>query len=70
MTENLEVNRQYKDRLFKFIFGREENRAWTLSLYNALNGTSYEDSDEIEFTTIENFIYIGMRNDVSFVFAD
>ena len=30
-------NTQYKDRLFNFLFGSEENKAWTLSLYNAVN---------------------------------
>ena len=35
------VNTKYKDRLFAFIFGREENKGWTLSLYNAMNGTEY-----------------------------
>ena len=32
---------QYKDRLFNFLFGSEENKAWTLSLYNAVNGSNY-----------------------------
>ena len=30
------IQREYKDRLFNFIFGSEENKAWTLSLYNAI----------------------------------
>lgn len=30
---------EYKDRLFTFILGREENREWTLSFYNAVNGS-------------------------------
>ena len=34
------VNQEYKDRLFTFIFGGEENREWTLSLYNAINGST------------------------------
>lgn len=34
---NVTVNREHKDRLFNFIFGSEENREWTLSLYNAVN---------------------------------
>ncbi len=35
--------RNYKDRLFKAIFGRntQESKLWRLELYNALNGTSY-----------------------------
>lgn len=27
-------NREYKSRLFGFLFGRGENKDWTLSLYN------------------------------------
>ena len=33
-----EDNKLYKDRLFNFLFGSEENKAWTLSLYNAVIG--------------------------------
>lgn len=40
-------NREYKSRLFGFIFGREENRRWTLSLYNAIHDTSYDDPSVI-----------------------
>lgn len=47
------INREYKDRLFKIIFGREENKAWTLSLYNAVNGTDYTDADAIRINTME-----------------
>lgn len=61
------VNREYKDRLFRFLFGREENKEYALSLYNALNGTSYTNADELEFTTIEDVVYMGMKNDVSFM---
>ncbi len=64
-----QVNREYKDRLFVFIFGREENKQWTLSLYNAVNGSHYTDASAIEITTIGEVIYLGMRNDVSFVIA-
>ena len=61
------VNKEYKDRLFRFLFGREENKEYALSLYNALNGTSYTNADELEFTTIEDVVYMGMKNDVSFM---
>ncbi len=30
------IAREYRDSLLKFIFGKEENKEWTLSLYNAL----------------------------------
>lgn len=35
------VQNQYKDRLFNFIFGSEGHKDWTLSFYNAVNGTEY-----------------------------
>ena len=69
MPENT-VNNQHKDRLFKFIFGRYENREWTLSLYNAVNKSSYTDSDAIQITTIEDVLYLSMKNDLSFILAD
>lgn len=62
-----EINREYKDRLFIFLFGREENRQWTLELYNAINGTSYFNAADIEINTIEDVLYMGMKNDVSFL---
>ncbi len=61
--------RNYKDRLFKAIFGRttQESKLWRLELYNALNGTSYTDPDALVINTIENVIYLTMRNDISFL---
>ena len=61
------INTKYKDRLFSFIFGRPERKEWTLSLYNAVNDTHYTDPDSIEFTTMEDAVYMGMKNDVSFI---
>ena len=49
------TNREYKDRLFIFIFGREENKEWTLKLFNTVNGSDYEDASLIEFNTLEEF---------------
>ena len=62
-----EVNRVYKDRVVKFIFGNSENKAWTLSLYNAVNGSKHSNPDDIQFNTIEDAVYVGMKNDVSFI---
>jgi len=62
-----EVNREYKDRVFKFIFGNPENKEWTLSLYNAVNGSSYSNPDEIQFNTIDDAVYMSMKNDISFI---
>ena len=62
-----QVNREYKDRLFKFIFGNPENKQWTLSLYNAVNGSAYTDTKDVTLTTIEDAVYMNMKNDVSFL---
>lgn len=61
------TNGKYKDRLFCTIFGKEENKPFLLELYNALNNSNYTNLDDIEFTTIENVIYITAKNDVSFI---
>ena len=62
-------NREHKDRLFKFIFGKdtEQSKRWRLQLYNALNGTNYADPDALKINTIENVIFITMHNDISFL---
>ena len=65
-----ESNVQYKDRLFNFLFGSEENKAWTLSLYNAVNGSNYTDPSAIEITTVREVMYLGMHNDTSFLISD
>ncbi len=69
-SKETNVNGKYKDRLFTFIFGREENRDWTLSLYNAVNGSNYDDPSQIEFNTLSDVLYLGMKNDTSFIIYD
>ena len=61
------VNRQYKDRLFRRLFGSIEMKDNILSLYNALNNSEYTDADELELRTLEESIYIEMKNDVAFL---
>ena len=60
---------KFKDRLFKAIFGRDnpQSKQWRLELYNALRGTNYTDPDALSLNTIENVIYLTMRNDISFL---
>ena len=38
-----------------------------LHLYNAVNGTSYQNVEDLEINTLENVLYIKMKNDVSFI---
>ena len=67
MTETkneIRVARNHKDRLFRMIF-REKKEL--LSLYNAVNGTSYTNAEDLEIVTLENAIYMGMKNDLAFI---
>ncbi len=59
------VQRNYKDTVFRMLFREKEN---LLSLYNALNGTTYEKTEDLEITTLENAVYMNYKNDISFVF--
>lgn len=58
------VNKKYKDRLFRLVFG---DRRRLLDLYNALNGSHYEDPDALEITTLDDAVYLSMKNDLSFL---
>ena len=60
MAEERKINREYKDRLFKFIFGNPDKKEWTLSLYNAMNGSHYTDPEAITLNMIEDAVYMGM----------
>ncbi len=61
------VRRNVKDRLFRFLFGKD--REALLELYNALNGTDYKDATQLEVVTIESAVYVVMKNDLAFVLA-
>lgn len=63
----MSVNRKHKDRLFRTLFGEEQRKENTLALYNALNDTSYDNVDDLEIKTIDDAIYMGMKNDVAFI---
>ena len=54
--------RNYRDTLFRMLF-RDKERL--LSLFNAVNGTHYDDPEELVITTLEGALYLGMKNDVS-----
>lgn len=62
--EKNKPKRTYKSRLFEMIFSE---RGELLGLYNAVNGTKYEDPDLLEINTLENAIYMSMHNDISFI---
>ena len=53
------------DTAIRLLFGRIEMKANIVSLYNALECTDYTVDTELEITTLEDAIYIKMKNDVS-----
>ncbi|MBO5282882.1 MAG: hypothetical protein J6B43_07150, partial [Lachnospiraceae bacterium] len=55
-------NRNYKDTLFRMIFHKPED---LLNLYNAVNDTDYENPQELQIVTLENAIYMNMKNDLA-----
>ena len=56
--------RNYKDTLFRMIF---RERSALLSLYNAVNETDYSNPEELQIVTLENAIYMNMKNDLAFI---
>lgn len=58
------VNREYKSTVFSLLY---RNRRRLLSLYNAMNNSHYTNSDELIIVTLENAIYMAMKNDNAFV---
>lgn len=65
--EHYHLNRKYKDRLFRMIFSDRNN---LLQLYNAINNSYYTNPDDLIITTIDDVVYMGMKNDLSFIIDD
>ena len=59
------TQREYKSRLFVDLF---QSKKELLALYNAVNGSDYDNPDDLVVNTIQDVIYLGMKNDVSFLF--
>ena len=60
----LRANKQYKDTVFRMLYRDKEN---LLSLYNAVNNRNYTNPEELQIVTLENAIYMGMKNDLAFI---
>lgn len=59
LMRKLHVPRKYRDKLFRYIFRDKKD---LLELYNALNNTDYTDEETLEITTLEDVIYLSMKN--------
>lgn len=60
-------NRKYKDRLFRLLFSNKKN---LLQLYNALTHNNYENPADLQITTLNDVLYMKMKNDVSVLLDD
>ena len=54
----------YKDRIFRMLV---KEKKIALEIYNAINDTQYDNPEDVIITTLENAVYFGMKNDVSFI---
>ena len=59
----MKANRNHKDTFFRSLFSDKEN---LLELFNALAGTDFKDPQAIEINTLEDILFMGMKNDISF----
>lgn len=57
-------NKKYKDTVFRMLFN---NKVRLLELYNAINGTSYHNPDDLTITTLNGETFLKMKNDLSFI---
>lgn len=64
MNNTPKANQKYKDTVFRMLFSDKKN---LLSLYNAINRTKYDDPEKLQIVTLENAIYMGMKNDLAFI---
>lgn len=58
------ANRKYKSTVFGTVF---QDKPELLGLYNAVNHSDYTDPEALEIVTLENAIYMNMKNDLAFV---
>lgn len=57
-------NRKYKDSVFTLLF---KDKKKLIELFNAIEGTEYNDDVEIQINTLENVLFMDRKNDISFL---
>ena len=61
------ANKKYKDTVFRKLFHQKKE---LLELYNALNDSDYSEEEELQIVTLDNCLYLSMRNDLAFICAE
>lgn len=67
MGNEKQVNRTYKDGLFRKLFN---NRKALLDLYSALSGKQYPEDTRIRIVTLDEVLFGDLKNDVAFIIGD
>lgn len=62
--EQKRARKQYKDTVFRMLFREKEH---LMELYNAVSGRNCTDPNLLEIVTLENAIYMGVKNDLAFL---
>ncbi len=60
MTEN----REFKSAVFSMLM---EDKVNALQVYNVLNGSTYDDPEQVEIVSLESGISLSIRNDAAFI---
>lgn len=63
-TPQLTANREFKSTVFCMLF---QDKRKLLELYNAMNHSHYTDPEALQIVTLENAIYMSMKNDLAFI---
>lgn len=61
------MNQKHKDCLFRIAFREKEQ---LLELYNAINDSDYKDPSELTVYTMEDVVFMGIKNDISFLVGE
>lgn len=62
MDDQMYTVKQYKDTVFRLLF---KDKSKLLELYNAVNGTHHTNPETLEVVTLENAVYMSIKNDIS-----
>ena len=58
------IVKTYKDTIFRMLYSDKKE---LLTLYNAVSSGNYTDPEQLQVVTMEQAIYMSMKNDVSFI---
>lgn len=62
--QRVKANPRYKDTVFRMLF---QDKRQLLGLYNAISGRHCKDSEKFEIVTLEDAVYMGIKNDLAFL---